>query len=514
MQLQTDKLPGSQLDLKFSLSKEDVQQAFNKVYTELAQGGSVPGFRPGKAPASLIKRRFKPEMLRDMFWMKAVETFVEPELQKEELEVIGDPDFPDFSEIEVSEDAGVDFAIKVTVRPVPELPDYSGNKLYRIDATVSDEKVAEVIEGMRSAAAKEVAVEDRETVEDGDLVEAEVSVSLEGEEEPKHTSTQTFEIGSGRYTPAIDQEMLGKKIGDVVEVANDYPEDHPDEELRGQKGTIKATIKSLKIKVLPELDDEFAKAQGEYENLEDLQAKMREKLEKDAATESRQTLENDALSAVVKDTKIDMPNSLVDSVARRGYQSFLQDLKSEGLSIDQFKEIANVDEQTLQANEWVRASITLKVELTLDAIAKAEGIEVDEAAMDEEVTAFAAENNLEESFIKQTLEIQEDFREQLENRAQRRLTLAALMAKAEIEDVTRERYDEIKAEEKKAEEEKAAAIKAEAEAAAAAAAAEAEKLDEAPAEEAAAEAPAEEPTEAPAAEAETEEAAAEPKDEA
>ncbi|MGE5531270.1 MAG: trigger factor [Bacteroidota bacterium] len=496
MQLQTDKLPGSQLDLKFSLSKEDVKQAFDKVYTELAQGGNVPGFRPGKAPASLIKRRFKPEMLRDMFWMKAVETFVEPELQKEELEVIGDPDFPDFSEIEVSEGNGVDFAIKVTVRPEPELPEYSGNKLYRIDASVSDEKVAEVIEQMRNAAAKEVAVEDRETVEDKDLVESEVSVSLEGEEEPRHTSTQTFEIGSGRYTPAIDQEMLGKKIGDTVEVANDYPEDHPDEELRGQKGTIKATIKSIKIKVLPELNDEFAQTQGEYENLEDLQAKMREKLEKDAATESRQTLENDALSAVVKDTKIDMPNSLVDNVARRGYQSFLQDLKSEGLSIDQFKEIANVDEQTLQANEWVRASITLKVELTLDAIAKAEGIEVDEAAMDEEVAAFAAENNLEESFIKQTLELQDDFREQLESRAKRRLTLAALMAKADIEDVTRERYDEIKAEEKKAEEEKAAAQKAEAEAAAAAAAAEAEKAEaaeEAPAEEAAAEdAPAEE----------------------
>lgn len=500
MQLQSEKLPGSQLDLKFQLDKQDVQKAFDKVYSELAQGGNVPGFRPGKAPASLIKRRFKPEMLRDMFWMKAVETFVEPELQKEELEVIGDPDFPDFSEIEISEDNGVEFAIKVTVRPTPELPEYAGMKLHRMDTTVSDEDVAKVIEQMQQAAAKEVDVEGREVVEDGDLVEAEVSVMLEGEEEPRHTSTQTFEVGSGRYQPAIDQEMVGKKVGDVVEVENEYPEDHADEELAGNKGNIKATIKALKTKVLPELNDEFAQAQGEYTDLADLQAKMREKLEKDATRQSEQALENDALAAVVKDTEIDMPQSIVDNVARRGYQSFLQDLQSEGLSLDQFKEIANVGENVLMANERVRAGITLKVEFTLEALAKAEGVEVDDAAVEEEVVMFAAENNLEDTFVRNALDLQEGFREQLEARAQRRLTLKALLDKAEIEEVSRERYQEIKEEERKAEEEKAKREAEEAEAAAA---------EEAKAEEAAAEEPAAEAEEAaPEAEEAAEEAAA------
>lgn len=509
MQLQTEKLPGSQLDLKFQLDKDDVRKAFDKVYSELAQGGAVPGFRPGKAPARLIKRRFKPEILRDMFWMKAVETFVEPELQKEELEVIGDPDFPDFSEIVVAEDEGVEFAIKVTVRPTPELPEYAGMKLNRMDASISDEDVAKVIEQMREAAAKEVDVEDRDTIADGDIVEAEVSVMLEGEEEPRHTSTQKFEIGSGRYQPAIDQEMVGKKIGDAVEVANEYPEDHPDEELAGNKGAIKATIQSIQVKVLPEVNDEFAQAQGEYTDLADLQAKMREKLEKDAATQSKQALENDALSTVVKDTVIDMPESIVDNVARRGYQSFLQDLQSEGLSLDQFKEIANVGDNVLMANERVRAGITLKVEFTLEALAKAEGIEVDDAAVEEEVAQFAAENNLEEKFVRDALDLQEGFREQLEARAQRRLTLQALLNKAEIEDVSRERYQEIKEEERKAEEEKA---KREAEEAEAAAAAEAAQAEAEQAEEPAAEA-AEEPV-AEAADAAEEPAAQEPEAEA
>lgn len=468
MQLQTEKLPGSQLDLTFELDKQDVQKAFDKVYSELAQGGAIPGFRPGKAPAALIKRRFKPEMLHDMFWMKAVETFVEPELQKEELEVIGDPDFPDFSEIAVAEGEGVTFGIKVTVRPTPQLPEYAGLKVYRMDASVSDEDVDKVITQMQEAAAKEVDVEGRDTVEKGDLVEAEVSVVLEGEEEPRNTSTQKFEVGSGRYKPAIDEEMVGKQVGDTVELANEYPEDLEDEELAGRKGVIKATLQSLKIKELPEVNDEFAKAQGDYADLADLKAKMREKLEKDAATRSEQALENDALSAVVKDTEIDMPTSLVDNVARRGYQSFLQDLQAEGLTLESFKEIANVGEEALMANERVRAGITLKVEFTLEALAKAEGIEVDEAALDEEVAVFARENNLEEGFVRNALDLQEGFREQLEGRAQRRLTIQALLNKAEIEDVSRERYQEIKEEERKAEEEKAKREAEEAEAAAAA----------------------------------------------
>jgi trigger factor len=461
LQLQTSALPGSRLELTFSLEGSEVESVFAKVFNELSQGAAIPGFRKGHAPAHIIRRRTKPEMLRDMAWMRLMEEYVEKELQKEELQVIGEPDFPNFDEIELLEGQPVTFTLTVTVRPKPELPDYSGLKLYRIAAEVSDEQVAEVIEQMREAAGQEVAVEGRDVVEKGDLAEAEVNVLLEGAEEASHVSTQTFEVGSGRYQPAIDEALVGHQVGETVEVPVDYPEDHEVADLAGKQGTIRATIQGLKTKVLPELNDEFAQGQGEYEDLADLQAKMREKLQADAERSSRDTLDNDALGIVVRDTVVDMPEALVHNIAARGYQSFLQDLQREGLSLENFLEITGADESALQRNELVRAEIGLKVDLVLEAVAEAEGVEVGDEAIEEEMALFGAENNLEVDFLRNAMGLQEGFREQLEGRAQRRLTLQALLAKADIEDVSRERYDEIKAEERQARETEAAAKAAE-----------------------------------------------------
>lgn len=492
LQLLTAKQPGSQLDLIFQLEAQDVQKTFSRVYNDLAGRGQIPGFRPGKAPAAIIKRRFKPEMLRDMFWMQVAEDYVEKELQSEEREILGDPEFPDFEQIEVDENSALEFTVKVTVKPEPQLPEYAGLKVYRVPAEVTDEDVAKVIEQMRTAAAKVSPVEDRDEVATGDLVDAEVVVELEGAEEPGEPAEQEVEVGSGRYQPAIDEAMVGHKVGETVEVAADYPEDHEDETLAGKQGTVKATIKAIKVRQLPEVDDEFAKSQGEYENLEDLQAKLREKLQADAETRSQQSVENDALGAVVRDTVIDMPQRLVDQVAARGFQSFQQELQQAGLTVEQFMEVAGVGVETMLANERVRAEAGLKVQFVLEALGKAENVEVDDAALAEEVTRFAAENNVSEDLVSQALDLQPEVREQLDGRAHRRLTIAALLAKADIEDVTAERYAEIKEEERQARE---AAAQAEAEAAAAVAAeAEAAAAEDAPAEEAPAE-------EAPAAEA-------------
>jgi trigger factor len=504
LQLLTAKQPGSQLDLTFQLDAQDVQKTFAKVYSELATRGQIPGFRPGKAPAAVIKRRYKSEVLRDMFWMTVVEDYVEKELEKEELEVLGEPEFPDFHEQEVSEDAPVEFTIKVSVKPEPQLPDYSGLKLHRLSAEVTEEQVARVIEDMRNAVATEQPVAGRDTVENGDIVEAEVVVQLAETDEPGEAVLEVFEIGSERYEPAIDEALVGQALESTVELPVEYPEDHEDDELAGKSGTVRATIKSIATRVLPELDDAFAQAQGEYEGLDDLRAKLRANLEAEATRHSHQTLENDALGAVVRGTVIDMPERLVDEVARHSFRSFMAELQQAGLTLEQFEQIATVEDGLLLANERVRAEAGLKVNFALEALAKAEGIEVDDAAVAEETATFAVENALDEDFVTRSLDLQEGFRDQITDRARRRLTIAAVLAKAEIEEVSAERYAEIKEEERQAREAEAvakaeaeAAAKAEAEAAAlaeaeaaakaeaeAAAQAEAEAAEAAPSEEA------------------------------
>lgn len=505
LQLQSAKLPGSQLDLTFELDQSDVHRAFDKVYSELGQQ-PMPGFRPGHVPPRIIKRRIKPDVLRDMFWMKAVETFVEPELEKEELKLIGEPEFPKFDEIEVSEDQGVAFTLTVTVQPEPELPEYKGLKLHRLQSAVTDEQVAAGLEQLRQAAGKESPVKDRDTVEKGDLVSAQLKITLAGQDEPVNESSQVFEIGSGRYTPAIDEAMIGQKLDETISLEHTYPEDHEEAELAGQQATLSVTIEEIRQRILPELDDEFAKSQGEYEGLEDLTAQTRERLEKQATQRSREALENDALAAVVRDTKIELPEKLVEGVAQRGFAQFAQELEENGMSVAEFAEIANASPEVLQANERMRAELALKVQFVLGAIAQAEGVEVTDEDLGEEIGLFAVEANASEEYLRQALEVQDEFRERLQDRAMRRLTLRTLIGAAETDEVSQEQYDAIKEQEREAAKAKAeaeaqaAAEAAQAEATAAAeAAAQAEEGAEAPVEEAAAEAPVEE---APALEAE------------
>lgn len=460
LQLVTAKQPGSQMDITFQLEPQEVRNTFSKVYSELAGRGQIPGFRPGKAPAAVIKRRFKPEVLTDMFWMQAVEDYVEKEIEKADLHILGEPEFPDFREIEVSEDAGVEFTIKVIVRPEAELPDYTGLRLPRLSTAVTEEKVTEVIEEMRRAAGRTQRVEDRTIVEPGDIVRAQVVVDLEGAAEPAQPTEEEIEIGSGRYQPAIDEAMVGKSVGETVELPVSYPEDHQDPDLAGKSGVVRATIESISTRVLPELDDAFAQSQGEYESLEDLRNQVRAKLVADAERESEQTLQNDVLAAIVRDTKIELPEKLIQQVASRGLQSFLEELQQAGLTLEQFQEVAGLGQKELLMNELARAEAGLKVTFTLEALAKAEGIEVDDEALAEEIRLFAAENDVDEGFLQQSLELQEGFREQLEERAKRRLTLAAVLAKIETEEVSAERYAEIRDEERKAREAARAAAEA------------------------------------------------------
>lgn len=461
MQIQTTKLPGSQMDLTFQLDSQDVQRAFDKVYQELGNQ-PVPGFRPGHVPPAVIRRRFKPEVLREVFWLKAIETFVEPELEKEEWQIIGRPEMPEFEGLEVQEGQGVEFTIKVTVKPQPELPDYKSLKLYRVPPVVTEEQIEEVLEQMRQAAAKEKPVKDR-PVQAGDIVSGELKITLAGQEEPIHESSQTLEVGSGRYTPAIDEALLGHQLDETVSLEYEYPEDYEEPELAGQKATITMTIEEIRERQLPPLDDDFARSQGDYENLAALRAAVRERLTQEAEKRSQENLENDALAAILAETKIDLPEILVEELAQRNFESFVEELQANGMSLQEFAQIAQTDAESLQQNARARAELALKVQFILEAIARAEDVKVSEEDIEQELALFAQEANVEENFARQALELQPEFRERLAERAQRRLTIQKILETAVIEDVSEEKYRQIKEQQRQAAQEKAEAAAKESE---------------------------------------------------
>lgn len=446
MEVQKTELPGSKLELMLQLTAAEVGKVYTGVFQELSNQGGIPGFRPGKAPAAILRRRIGEEHIRDMAWMRLVEEYYPKALEENEIDPIEDPTFPDVEDLDFGEGKPLEFTVSVVVRPTPSIAQYKGLKVYCPSAEVTEEDIEQAINNLLEGAAVETET-DREEVQEGDVVTAKVTVDTgeepeEGEEPSEET--QDFIIGSGRYEPALDVAMVGKKIGDTVSVEHEYAEDYGNDELAGSKVTVSATIEKIVERKLPELTDEFAKEQGDFENVEALRAGITEQLAKRLQDQARQESENNALAAILAGTEIDLPDSLVARAAAGGLQNFQQTLASQGMTLEAFTEMAGVTEEQIRSNEAARAEASLKLDLTLAEIRKAESIELEDADLDAEIERFAEASNMDAAFVRQTLEVQEGLEDQLRERALRNKIISFIVDNCEVEEVPRDSYADVK----------------------------------------------------------------------
>jgi len=252
--------------------------------------------------------------------------------------------------------------------------------------------------------------------------------------------------------------MVGKKIGDTVNVEHTYPDDYDDADLAGKQVAICATIDQIMERRLPDLDDEFAKSQGDFESLVVLREVISEQLARQLEDRARQEVENNALTAILAGTQVDLPESLVDQIAAGGFDRFQQRLEAEGLSLEAFTEIAQVSEDDVRANERVRAEAALKLELTLAEIGRLEDMELTDDDLEAEIKRFAAVVGADEGFVRQALGVQDGLEEELRERALRNKIVGFIVDNSEVEEVAREDYEEIKQREREKLEERAKAV--------------------------------------------------------
>ena len=456
MEVHKTQLPGSRVELKLQASAEDVDEAYGRVFQELSDQGGIPGFRTGKAPPVIIRRRYEQDMLRELAWVRLIEEHYPTIVEDEKLEPLEDPVFPDLENLDFGENKPVAFSITLTVRPHPTIEQYKGLHIFKPSAEVTEKDIEEILEAFREREADDVEA-DREEVAEGDLVTATLRVVPDGAEEPLTEGEQDFVVGSDRYAPAMDQEMIGKKIGDTVSIEYEYPEDHEDAELAGKNTTVSATIDQIMERKLPELDDEFAATQGDFETLEELTEALREQLTRQFEQQARQEAENNALAAILAGTQIDLPESLVESAADDSFDNFQANLEREGLSLQAFTEIAQVEEDELRANETARAEASLKLHFALDEIRHLEELEVDEEDFEAEIARFAESAGVDADFVRQSLQLQEGLEEQLRERAMRNKIINFIVENSEIEEVAQEEYEAVKKREREKLEQQAAA---------------------------------------------------------
>jgi trigger factor len=379
-----------QKELTIEIGANEVQEEYNKAYNGFARYAKVPGFREGKAPRTVIKQRFSKEIKSEVI-KQLVPHALGHVIEDHKLRVIGEPSIIG-DDIVVREGEPLAFKSVVYVLPEFELKPYTGLSLTKRIAQVTDEGVEQVIADLRNHAAQLVPVEDRPS-QTGDFV----SVNLVGkyiepvQEEDLKTEDLVIELGSEGVQPDFNDNLTGVKEGDVREFTVKYPDDFQSEGLAGKTLAFTATVVAVKMKELPELDDEFAEEIAEeygeeYTTMEEMRAQVRENLIANSDAEAEAGLRDTLLTTLVQDYDFPLPEPLVQQQANSRLNNFLQQMFRSGMPPQAMQQI-NWEER--KATELKNAATDVRLALVLGLIAETEKISVTQEDVDEEIQRIA-----------------------------------------------------------------------------------------------------------------------------
>ena len=441
MQTTVKPLPGSQAEITITLEPAEVSTYFDKVYQHLSQG-RIRGFRPGKAPRSIIRGYFDDEQIRASAYMEIVEDVL-PKAMEEvgESRIIGDPGLPSFDEITIAEGEGFTFVVTVSLYPEAEIADLGEVKLLRSTADVTDEDVDRVIDRMREQ--KATWAEVSRAIGPGDRVTADVVVNIDGEEKLRQ---EDFVIEAlepkDEEAKTIPTSVLGHLVGQTVTVEEPFGEDHADEEMRGKTAKYEVTIKKIDEKQLPEVSDDFAGDMGEYSNVDEMKADIRRQLEEHAVEHAQEALESQAVGYILANTDVEVPEVLAAQATAARINELEQELEGIGASLDELINAGSLDIERVETAERQRAIIGLETRLAIEALLKKQELEAEEQDIEAEIAALAESTKNEVSFVKQAYELQEEVQQQVDSRAKVRRALRFVIENGEVEEVAAADFDE------------------------------------------------------------------------
>ena len=360
-----------------------IKQAFNKKKGQF----NVPGFRKGKVPFQLIAKEYGVEIFyEDAANILIPDAYAEA-MKDTDLEIVSRP------EIDVTQlEKGKDFIFTATFALKPEvtLGDYKGIEVPKTRVTVKKDEIEEELKKVQEQNAREITIEDR-AVKDGDILTIDYSGSVDGVKfEGGTAEDQTLVIGSGAFIPGFEEQLVGKNLNETADINVTFPEEYHAKDLAGKAAVFHCNINSIKHKEMPELTDEFVKASTSYESIEDMKAKLRENIEKNAQREADTKRRNEILKQATDNITVDIPEVMVENRVSNMIQELSVNLENQGMNLDAYLKYANMDMAKLREQYKESASIAVKTELMLDAVAKAEDIKVENADINAEIALLAA----------------------------------------------------------------------------------------------------------------------------
>ncbi len=426
MSLQVEQLEKNMVKLTIEATAEEFEAAIEKAYLKNRSKMNVQGFRKGKAPRKIIEKMYGTEIFYEDAANSIIPDAYEKALSESDLDIVSQPDI-DVTQIERGK--SFIFTATVAVKPEVTLGDYKGIEVKKADIEVNDDEVTAELDKVREQNARLVAVEDRPAQDkDQTVIDFEGfvdGVAFEGGKGEDYPLT----LGSHSFIDTFEEQLVGKKIGEEVEVNVTFPEQYQAEELAGKAAVFKVTLKEIKEKELPELDDDFAQDVSEFDTLDeykaDIKAKLIEKKEKD----SKRAKEDEIVEKIIENATMEIPDAMLNTQIRQMADEFAQRIQAQGLTIEQYFQFTGMDNQKYIETLKPQAMKRIQSRLVLEAIVKAENIQVSEEELEKEIGEMATMYQMEADKLKEIIGDKEKEQMKMDIAVQKAVDLIADEAK-------------------------------------------------------------------------------------
>ncbi|MBU5214535.1 trigger factor [Heyndrickxia oleronia] len=401
MSAKWEKLEGNQGVLTVEVDADTVKAGLDEAFKKVVKQVNVPGFRKGKMPRGMFEQRFGVESL----YQDALDVIL-PDAYAKAIEETGiEPvDRPEIDIEQMEKGKELIFKATVTVKPEVKLGEYKGLEVEKIETEVTDEDVENELKTLQERHA-ELVLKEEGAAEDGDTVVIDFEGFVDGEAfEGGKAENYSLVLGSNSFIPGFEEQLVGVKAGEEKDVEVTFPEEYHAAELAGKPATFKVTVHEIKTKELPELDDEFAKdVDSEVETLAELKEKTKANLKHSKEHEAEHAVQDAVVEKATENAEMDIPEAMITTEVDRMMQEFAQRLQMQGMNLDLYFQFSGQDEQALREQMKEDATKRVRMNLTLEAIAEAEKIEVSDEEAEEEITKMSGMYNMSVEDIKNAL---------------------------------------------------------------------------------------------------------------
>ncbi len=398
MSLQVEKLEKNMAKLTIEVPADDLEKALQSAYNKQKNKISLPGFRKGKVPRQMIEKMYGPEIFYDDAVNELMPKAYADAYDECGLDIVSRPEV---DVVQIEKGKPFIFTAEVAVKPEVTLGEYKGLEVDKISICVTQNEIEDKLKEEAEKNARTVTVEDR-AVEDGDEVIMDFEGFVDGETfEGGKGENYPLTIGSGSFIPGFEEQLIGAETEKETEVKVTFPEDYHAEELKGKDAVFKCIVHEIKTKELPEIDDEFAAEVSEFDTLDEYKEDIKAKIKEQKEAEGKRKQEDQAVEKAVENASFEIPEAMITTNISQMKDDFARRMQSQGLTLEQYFQFTGTTEEKMEEEMRPQAVKRIETRIVLEAVAKAENIEISDEKLDEEIEKLAKNYKMESDKLKE-----------------------------------------------------------------------------------------------------------------